>query len=276
MGEKEIKGLWKRFYRKRERWIRNKLAEHYYPFVLGLSRKMVSKLNFKIPEDEIASNGVLGLYKAIDKYSPDFRTKFETYAYIRIMGTIIDNMRSEDIVPRSVRMRFSKIEKLRATMEANAGQQVPDDEVLSCLGIDLKDYNKHVHKYQPMMFSSIEICSENETENPTDNKKDFNKYLIATREPLPEDHLLNEEFLDKLMGKDFNEIEKQIIYMYYYEKKTMKEIAGSIDISEPRISQIHRGLLNRLKNRIKLNPNYFCEEIFDYHKGEQENPVVSI
>ena len=202
-------------------------------------------------------------YKAIDRYDPQHKTKFETYAYIRIRGAMLDGIRSEDWIPRSVRLRQSEIEKTKQEMEAICGCKVLESDVLEALGIDPNDYHKHCNRYKPAVKSSIETSACMNFDLQGGNKKDFNRYLVAKHEISPNVLLLKQEFLSKLIGKNLTLPERRIIYMYYYESKTMKEIAEIIDMSESRVSQIHHDVLERLKTRIKVNPSYFGDDLLE-------------
>jgi RNA polymerase sigma factor for flagellar operon FliA len=259
MDKPQIERVWKEFVSSRSPEIKSRLAAHYFEFVQHIANNLAQKLNWKVPVEELASYGTDGLFSAIEAYDLERKIKFETYAYRRIQGSMIDAMRSEDWVPRSVRQRQDQIEQCRETMEAHFGDRVSTSQVLQQLNICEKDFHKNPSKYKASMKSSIENCINPEVES--DNKKDFNKYLVCKKNSSPEGKIVRREFLSKLMGKHFSSLERKIIYFYYYEDLTMKEISKKLNISESRISQLHQQVLKRLRAKIAINPEYFDEDV---------------
>jgi RNA polymerase sigma factor FliA len=272
MNNLELQKVWEEFKLSNDGELRNQLIKHYYVLVKKIARKVCNKINRRVSEEELASHGFDGLYKAIDRFELERKIKFETYATLRIRGSIIDGLRSDDWVPRSVRMRQTKIEKMREKMESEKCDAVTDSEVISELDISEEDYIKNNKKFNPVIFSSIDSNVVLEKEN--ENKKDFNKYLVSKNISSPDSKLIRKEFLGKLMGRDFKNIERKIVYYYYYENMTMREISKKVDMSESRISQIHKDVLKRLKNKINKNPEYFGENIISIIAScNDKNPV---
>ncbi len=261
MDKKELENTWESFLETREESVKQKLVQHYYEaLVKHIARKLAKKFGYKISVDELSSYGIDGLYKAIDAYDNKRDIKFDTYAYSRIWGSMIDGIREEDWVPRSVRFRYSLIEEARQKLESQFGEVPTEDDILKLAKIGKKEYIKNTHKFKPAMISSIED-SINPDVNDNENKKDFNAKLVATNNSTSDSQILRREFLSKLIGKDFTPIERKIVYYHYYENLSMKEIAKQLNLSQSRASQIHQNILERLKKRVKVNPNYFGKEI---------------
>lgn len=268
MEKADLDMVWDRFRRAKTKTekdgFRHQLAAHYFQYVQNIGNSLSQSLNFKAQPDELASHGVEGLYKAIDGFDHTRGVKFETYAYPRIWGSMIDGIRSEDWVPRSVRMRQNMLQKTREKLEQENGIKVSEADVLVEAGIDEAEYHRNYKKYCPVVRSSIEHCLNPEIEEAGDNKKDFNKYLVANNVPSQDSKMVRREFLSKLMGKNFTKQERLIIVLYYYEQLTMKEIATRLDMSESRVSQIHQDVIRRFKVRVNVNPDYFnTEDILD-------------
>jgi|3_EtaG_2_1085321.scaffolds.fasta_scaffold00221_13 RNA polymerase sigma factor for flagellar operon FliA len=273
MKVENIFDVWDVYLKDRDDKSKNKLVEHYFTFVNKIATTLSRKLNGHVSQPELASHGVDGLYKAIENFDVTRGNKFETYAYIRIRGAMLDGLRKEDWVPRSVRIRENSIQKEQDKLQNASGEKASRSDALKELGINELDYNKHPEKFRARSIFSIESCSNPDIDN-NDNKKDFNEYLESHKNSSPDSRIVRMEFLNKLIGRRFTKLEKNIVYLYYYEELTMKEIAKQLKISESRISQIHQSVLKRLKTRIKINPNYFSDNILDIiEKCKNSNPL---
>ena len=230
MEKQKIKHLplWKKYRsaktEKMKHESRNKLVEEYYPLVKKIAYKLAQKLNWKITPDELTSFGIDGLFNAIGKFDVEQGVKFEHYAGSRIHGSMIDNMRKIDLVPRSVRLNSNTFEKIRGQLEAEHGRLITDDEVAEELGVSISEYNKNLKKYHPVIFSSLE-GSDMSSDNDDMFKADFNSSLMSNNTPSPDSKLLRKEFFNKLLGNGFSSTERMIVYLYYYKNYTMDRIA---------------------------------------------------
>jgi len=255
----KIQKVWNSFFKKRTKKLKNNLVEYYYSYVLKIAGKMVSNFNFKFTQNELASLGLDGLYKAIDKYDRTKQTKFETYAYYKIKGAIIDGLRAEDWIPRSVKLRQKSLEQTQHKIEAECGHKAYETTVLENSSMNVNDYHKNQKKYHAVYTSSLEKTVSTEI-NDNENKKDFNEHL-QSKDTSPEGDAIRKEFFSKLMGKDFSDFERIVIYYHYYESLTMKAISEKFELSACRMSQLHRKILKKLQNKIQKNPTYFSTEI---------------
>jgi RNA polymerase sigma factor FliA len=268
MNKEEIRKIWKKYKKeKREKEklkLKNDIIELYYPLVKKIAYGLADKLNWNVLPDALTSFGIDGLYIAIDKFDLSRNIKFESYASIRIRGSMIDGIRREDYIPRSVRINNRTFEQTRVKLEVEKGRRVDEMEIINEMGIVEEAYFKNTKKYNPATFSSIDnpvFLTKN-----SDYQKDVNSELIDKRVNNTWENIERKEFFSKLVGKNFSKIEKKIIYLYYYKNLTMEEIAENINISESRISQIHRDLMPRLKNKILRNPKYFADDIRKFKK----------
>jgi len=250
--------------------LRNNLVEKYYPLVKKIAYKLAEKLNWKVSPEELTSFGVDGLFNAIGKFDVNQGVKFEHYASSRIHGSMIDNMRKIDLIPRSVRQHSNNFEKVRAKLEAEKGRLITDDEVAEELGMTLSEYNQNLKKYHPVLFSSLE-GSDMASDNEDSFKVDFNSSLTSKNTPTPDSKILRKEFFNKLLGNGFSTTERMIVYLYYYKNYTMENIASKLKISESRISQIHKDVLPRMKKKIERNPTYFSEHVEDLIKSTNDS-----
>ena len=267
--------LWKKFQKetiksKKDRY-RQKLVELYYPLVQKISYKIAQNLQWNLQPEELASFGVDGLYIAIDKFSLDRGVDFPTYANLRIGGSMLDNVRKNDFVPRSVRLNYNNIEKKRQEMETNEGRKVTEYEVIEKLGISQKEYLVNTKKFCPLNFISLEGSDISDNSKSEDFKQDCIADLVDKNSSTPDSSLIRKEFINKLISKNFSPFEQKIIYYYYYENLTMGEIGRKINSSESRISQIHMDIIDRLKNKIERNPEFFGDNIEDMIKDCNNN-----
>ncbi len=241
--------------------IKKQLVEIYYPLVQKISYKMALKLQWNLQPEELASFGVDGLYIAIDRFSLDRGVDFPAYANRRISGSMLDNVRKNDFVPRSVRLNQNLIEKTKQEMETDKGRKITDCEIIEKLGINQQEYFKNSKKFSPLGIVSLEGSDITDVNKQESFKQDCILDLVDKKNTTPDSKILRKEFLNKLISKNLSPLEQKIIYYYYYENLTMGEVGHKINISESRISQIHRDILERLKDKIKRNPDFFGDNI---------------
>ncbi len=242
--------------------IEKQLVEIYYPLVRKIAYGLAPKINWKLTPDELSSFGVDGLYIAINRFDITREFKFETYASLRIRGSMLDGIRREDVIPRSVRINNKSIERTKDLLESEKCRKVFDYEILEELDIEYEEYHKNIKKFHPVSYSSIEgsdICSENTQDT---YHQDTNSNLKDNKVKSSDNYIIRKEFRNKLIGKGFSELEQKILSYYYYKNLTMDRIAEKLDMSESRISQIHKSLLPRLKDKILRNPKYFNNDIY--------------
>src|SRR5438093_6715265 len=134
-----MQSLWLEYRRTKDRAIRDRLIVTYSPLVKYVAGRLGSGLPAHVDEGDLVSYGLLGLIGAIERYDPDRDIKFETYAIARIRGSIIDELRALDWVPRSVRSRAREIERAIATLEARLGRAPTDEEISAKVGITIEE-----------------------------------------------------------------------------------------------------------------------------------------
>ena len=188
--------------------------------------------------------GVIGLIDAIDKYDHKKNIKFETYASIRIRGSIIDNIRNQDWVPRSVRQKSKDINEAVDYLWHKLGRDATDEELADHLGVDLDELDKIIS--QTSLYNIVSIEEEFEDNYKLQIVDD--KRENSPQESLDYNDTVNElaKAIDKLKPK-----EKTIINLYYYENLTYKEISEIVGVTESRISQIVSSSLTKLREYMK-------------------------
>jgi RNA polymerase sigma factor for flagellar operon FliA len=184
---------------------------------------------------------------AINAFDPDRGVKFETYCTQRIRGAIFDELRSMDWVPRLVRSRTAKVERVRKSLEMESGRRPTDVEVAERMKVDAGEFEKLQKDSRP-----VGLVSLNRKWFETDSSKDVREIDVIkdTRQENPI-QLVQRQDLQTLITKGLSRAERLIVILYYYEEMTMKEIGLTLDLSESRVSQMHSSILARLKAQMQ-------------------------
>jgi RNA polymerase sigma factor for flagellar operon FliA len=237
--------LWRSFRAKPDdKALRDRLILTYAPLVKYVAGRLGSGLPAHV------SYGLLGLIGAIERYDPDRDVKFETYAIARIKGAIIDELRSLDWVPRSVRARAREIERAMAALEAKLHRPPTDEEIAKHVGITTEELEDSL---TDISRSSIAALDELWTIGGSGGDQ---VALIDTIEdidaPSPESSLSATE-LKEALGEAIARLperEKLVVTLYYYEELTLREIGEVLGVTESRVSQLHTKAILRLKARL--------------------------
>ena len=198
--------------------------------------------------DDIINEGVLCLMTSLDKFEVEKGVKFETYITKRIRGMIIDLARKQDWVPRSARKMGKDIEKITAELHNELGREPSDEEVAKRCGVSMEKYQELLSQIAIFNVLSLDFVLEEAYE-----KKRAVQVATEYDVKQPEEYCLDNEIKEYLIkGIDkLREKEKMVISLYYMEELQMKEIAKVLEVSEPRISQIHAAALKKLKLHMK-------------------------
>jgi RNA polymerase sigma factor for flagellar operon FliA len=250
----DTKALWREYRQKRDQGLRDRLILTYAPLVKYVAGRLGSGLPAHVEEGDLVSYGLLGLIGAIERYDPDRDVKFETYAISRIKGSIIDELRAMDWVPRSVRARARDIERAIAELEARLGRQPSDEELAQKLGLTDDELDGSLTE---IARSSIAALDEFWTVSGTGGDQ---VALIDTIEdtqgPEPQTALAQTELREALSEAiaRLPEREKLVVTLYYYEELTLREIGEVLGVTESRVSQLHTKAVLRLKARLAGSP----------------------
>jgi RNA polymerase sigma factor FliA len=246
----ETQQLWLDFRRTGDQKIRDRLILTYAPLVKYVAGRLGSGLPAHVDEGDLVSYGLLGLIGAIERYDPARDVKFETYAMARIKGQIIDELRSMDWVPRSVRARARHIERAIGELEARLGRAPTDEEIAKKLGITEEELEESLGE---IGRSSIAALDELWTVSGSGGDA---VALIDTIEdesaPDPQGTLSVTEQKEALADAiaRLPEREKLVVTLYYYEELTLREIGEVLGVTESRVSQLHTKAILRLKAHI--------------------------
>jgi RNA polymerase sigma factor for flagellar operon FliA len=251
----ETQQLWLDFRRTGDQKIRDRLILTYAPLVKYVAGRMAAGLPSHVEEGDLISYGLIGLIGAIERYDPARDVKFETYAMARIKGQIIDELRSMDWVPRSVRARARHIERAIGELEARLGRAPTDDEIAKKLGITEEELEDSLGE---IARSSIAALDELWTVSGSSGGDQV--ALIDTIEdesaPDPQGTLSETEQKEALADAiaRLPEREKLVVTLYYYEELTLREIGEVLGVTESRVSQLHTKAVLALRSRFVARP----------------------
>ena len=249
----EIEQVWTEYFQTRSEDCRNKLMENYLRLVKYAAERLWAKLPDKVEQDDLMQAGIFGLKDAIEAYDPERGVKFETYCSPRIRGSILDELRSMDWVPRLVRSRAHQLNRAMQTLEAQLGRIPTDQELAAELELDKTEF----HRLQ-RDANAIGLISLNNKFNENEGEKDIREIDIIedqkSKNPVTE---AQKRDLKNLISKGLTRAERLIVILYYYEEMTMKEIGATLDLSESRVSQMHSSIVARLKAQMDTRKKEF-------------------
>jgi RNA polymerase sigma factor for flagellar operon FliA len=249
-----IEQVWTEYFSTHSEACRNILMEHYLHIVKYSADRICSKLPDKVELDDLVSAGIFGLKDAIEAFDPQRGVKFETYCSPRIRGSILDELRNMDWVPRLVRARAHRLEKALQTLEAQLGRLPNERELASEMELPIEEF----HRLQ-RDASATGVISLNNKFNENEGEKDIREIDIIedqrSQNPVIE---AQKRDLKGLLTKGLTRAEKLIIILYYYEEMTMKEIGATLDLSESRVSQMHSSIVARLKAQLNTRKKEFA------------------
>jgi RNA polymerase sigma factor for flagellar operon FliA len=251
--ELNIDQVWDQFFKTHDEKSRNLLMEHYRNLVRYCAERLHSKLPDKVELDDLISAGIFGLMDAIDAFDPGRGVKFETYCSPRIRGSILDELRSMDWVPRLVRARAHQLSRATHSLETHLGRKPTEKEIAEELEMDMDEFIRLQRD-----ANATSLVSLTTKYNEGDNEKDIREIDVIkderSKNPVIE---AQKRDLKNLLTKGLTRAERLIIVLYYYEEMTMKEIGATLDLSESRVSQMHSSIIARLKAQMNTRKKEF-------------------
>ncbi|MGH1485026.1 MAG: RNA polymerase sigma factor FliA [Cellvibrionaceae bacterium] len=223
------------------------VVEDYAPLVKRIAQHMMVRMPASVQLEDLLQAGMIGLLEASQKYDASQGASFETYAGIRIRGSIIDEMRKGDWVPRSVHRNARQINQAMADVEAREGRDATSAEVAEQMGVDINEY--HAMSQDAVcgrLFSIEESFNDEESfiENATQSSAAFSTPHSQTHRDI-----LKESMVKAI--QELPERERMVLSLYYDEELNLKEIGQILGVSESRISQIHSQAALRLRSRLQ-------------------------
>lgn len=247
LTEPELEVVWKTFKRTRDENLRNTLIEQHMPLVRSIAERVLQTLPKSIELDDLTSAGLFGLMDAINGFDLSRGIKFKTYCSTRIRGSILDELRSQDWVPRLVRLKAHRLERAVRQLEGELGRAPNQVEIAQALGISLEELQAHQAE-----ANAKAIFSLSEKWDDGDEEKEMEKVeILADRKSVnPLDTAQQGDALD-MITSSLTKKERLIVIMYYYEGLTMREIGEIMELTESRVCQIHSNVMMRLKAQLE-------------------------
>jgi RNA polymerase sigma factor for flagellar operon FliA len=242
--------LWRTYRRSKDQALRDRLILTYAPLVKYVAGRLGSGLPAHVDEGDLVSYGLLGLIAAIERYDPDRDVKFETYAIARIKGSILDELRAMDWVPRSVRSRAREIERAMTELESKLGRAPNDEEIATKVGITTEELEDSLTDISRSSIAALdELWTVSGSGGDTIALIDT---IEDTQGPEPQSAFAQTEMREAIADaiSRLPEREKLVITLYYYEDLTLREIGEVLGVTESRVSQLHTKAILRLKARL--------------------------
>lgn len=230
------------------------IIAQYIPLIRHIATRLAMRLPANITADDLISAGVLGLMDAAEKFDPSKNIKFKTYAEFRIRGSMLDELRSLDWVPRSIRKKMTDLERTTLKLEKEKGRPAEDEEIAAELGVTMEEYHQLLEETKGVSFFDIEMIRRRMPDNYEDDLFEF----IADCEENDPFTILNLSEIKEILMNAIDNLplkERQVVSLYYYEELTMKEIGEVLGYTESRISQLHSKAILRIRCRLsRQNP----------------------
>lgn len=225
-----------------------KLIMKYAPFVKNIVERIAMRLPGHVDKDDLINAGIMGLMSALEKFDETKKVRFQTYAEFRIRGAVLDELRSRDVVSRSVRSKETRLEETFEALRRRFGRHPTDDEVSDYLGISL-------NKYYKLLDEARGACILSNDDLPPDYCEKYGTYEVLEKidQNSPFFLLARSELKEALKNAidSLPEKERLVLSLYYYEELTLKEIGLVLELTESRICQIHSRAILRLRGSSK-------------------------
>ena len=254
MNEVEKKRLWENYSKSRNQDVREKLILEYAPLVKIIAGRLSMYLGYNVEYEDLVSYGIFGLIDAIDKFDYGKGIKFETYASLRIRGSILDQIRKMDWIPRSLRQKQRRLETAMSDLENRLGRVPTDEELAAELEISVDELCSWEGQTVTSAMMSLDECIDQGIELKE-------TAVINSRFETPE-QVVEQEEMKRILAETLETLtdkEKKVILLYYYEELTLKEISLVMEVSESRVSQLHTKGLQKLRQRLGVHGDALFE-----------------
>ena len=243
-----IAELWATFVEDRRPELRDRLILHYAPLVKYVAGRVGSGLPAHVEQADLISYGTFGLIDAITRYEPTREVKFESYAMARIRGAIIDELRSTDWIPRSVRMKARQFERTVDALESRLQRSPTEEEVAAEMEMDVEEVRKFLGQLSLVNVVALdELLSDDEGGAP--RLVDTLKHTSALDPQAMAEHGEARQLLARAV-EQLPEREKVVVSLYYFEGLTLADIGRVLGVTESRICQLHTKAVLHLRTKL--------------------------
>ncbi|MDF9409320.1 MAG: RNA polymerase sigma factor FliA [Pelotomaculum sp. PtaB.Bin104] len=241
--------LWREYRTTREENIKHELVTAHLSLVKHLAGRLAVRLPAIIDQEDLESYGVFGLLEAVEKYNPDLGTSFKAYAYSRIKGAMIDEIRKLNWVPRTVWQKIQQLNLTKERLQKEHGENMSEEMLAGAMGLTLSELHKLAGQTNLLNLSSLDEIASGTDGEPV-------RLVDLIRDPASPDPL------DVVEGKEgkrqlteairtLSEKDQLVLSLYYQERLTLKEISKVLEVSESRVCQLHTRAIERLRKKLK-------------------------
>ena len=249
LSDEELNALWEKYLEdKSNKAVRDKLIVQY----IYLARYVVGRIKVNLPPtfsfEDIVSFGIEGLIDAIEKYHPSKGAKFESYALMRIRGSIIDKIRSSDWLPRTLRRKIKEVKIATERLKQQIGRAPTTKEIAEVMGLSEE-------KIVEIMSGDVSVNSIYDKKGTGEDSVEIIDTIEDENSSRPEDEIERVDAKKELEQalKKLPERERTLLVFYYHENMTLKEIGEAINVSESRVCQLHAQAIMKLRNILSTN-----------------------
>lgn len=234
--------LWTIYSAERTRTLRDRLVVHYAPLVRSTAYRLAAGLPSYVEHADLVQSGVFGLIDAVERFDPGRHVRFESYATQRIRGAILDELRAQDWVPRTVRGRARELERAQERVEGRLLRAATDRELAAELGLPVRELRGLTRQAQLISVEALEESSGGVSELMIDDRAPDPMAVVQAHETLRQ--------LRVAVGQ-LGERDQAVIRLYYLENRTLAEIGRQLGVTESRVCQLHSRLMGRLRGRLE-------------------------
>jgi len=242
-----LRRLWREWRKSKTPETRNELALAYQDLVRTVVRRFAIRLPRFVDRGDLGTAANFGLMAAIESFDPSLGVRFESYGELRIRGALLDELRSEDWLPRPWRTRLEKHKRVVESLRAAKGGEPNETEIAAALDLGLQEYRQLFAVALPGAPNGAHTLATGESSGEIE----LLDVVMDPRHDTPDERLSREELL-RLVAQRLTEQEYRIVYLKYWEELSMREIGELEDISESRVCKIHTRLLERLQDRLRV------------------------
>jgi RNA polymerase sigma factor FliA len=246
--DREVHALWERYREDRDPHVRERLILHYAPLVKYVAGRVAVGMPANVEHADLVSYGIFGLMDAIEKFDVERGYKFETYAITRIRGAIIDELRSVDWVPRSVRARARKLEAAVQRLESDLHRSPTEEELAAELGWTLEELQDTLARVSMTSVAALDEVldiGEGDRISLVDTLQDLSAVLPEESYDDQETKALLRQTLTRL-----SEREQTVLGLYYFEGMTLAQVGDVLGVTESRVCQIHTKAVMSLRAKL--------------------------
>jgi RNA polymerase sigma factor for flagellar operon FliA len=241
--------LWKRYHKRGDTVTENALVQQYLPLVRSVLGRLAMSLPEHVDHDDLNSAGLVGLLQALRNYDPSCGSSFETYARLRIRGSMLDELRRMDWVPRTVHEKAKRIQETMSALEQRYGRAPTDAEVAKAMKLSGSEYADLLNEIRPATFVCLDaVCSAE-----GGDASSLCEVVADPSEDGPVEQASRNELKKLILQRlrDMPDNQRKVLALYYGEDLHLREIAEVLGLTESRICQIHSQAILSIRSYVQ-------------------------